>query len=92
MTNTDPKVTSVTLYYFAAASEAMGRSEETVAVPSGASLAAVIDTITETRPEACRVLNICALLVDGVASRDRSVPLPNANSLRVDVLPPFAGG
>jgi hypothetical protein len=40
------------------------------------------------------VLAISSLLVDDVVREDRSAPLgaPGAAGVRVDVLPPFAGG
>ncbi|MDO5864387.1 MULTISPECIES: MoaD/ThiS family protein [Paenarthrobacter] len=84
--------TTLNLFYFAAAAESMGRHEETVTVPSGESLESVVSALVASRPGAGRVLEICALLVDGVTFRDRSAPLPARDHLRIDVLPPFAGG
>ena len=41
-------------------------------------------------PELAKVLARCSYLVDGVAVRDKNVPLSTSETL--DVLPPFAGG
>lgn len=77
---------SVLVRYFAAASEAAGRDEETLDVATvGALRTALVERYGETM---ARVLASGSLLVDGVATRDDARPVRE----RVDVLPPFAGG
>ena len=77
----------VTVRYFAAAADAAGLIEETLpAVETvGALRAALIEKYGDPMR---RVLASGSFLVDGVVSRDDSREL----GLRVDVLPPFAGG
>ena len=73
--------------YFAAAADAAGREEETVA-----SLATVGDLrrmlIERYGQPMARVLANGSFLIDGVVSRDDSARVGS----RADVLPPFAGG
>jgi molybdopterin converting factor small subunit len=77
----------VTVRYFAAAADAAGRLDETLPA---------VETVGELRGQLiekygdpmARVLASGSFLVDGVVSRDDSRTL----GLRVDVLPPFAGG
>ncbi len=73
--------------YFAAAAEAAGREEETIAAVRtvGELRGLLIDRYGEPMD---RVLASGSFLVDGVVSRDDGRPLGS----RVDVLPPFAGG
>jgi molybdopterin converting factor small subunit len=71
----------VELRFFAAARDAVGAAELSVAPGT---LASVIDAF------ASPVIARCSLLVNGVATTDLSVPLADGD--RVDVLPPFAGG
>ena len=79
----------VTVRYFAAARAAAGMETEPIEV-SGT----VDDAIRAIRErhgaELGRVLDRCSFLLDEVAVRDRSTPLPGDGTL--DVLPPFAGG
>jgi molybdopterin synthase sulfur carrier subunit len=82
---------TVTVRYFAAAKAAAGRDSETVEVPTGATVAALADTLAERHgPEFGRVLARCSYLVDEIAVRDPQRVLPE--DAVVDVLPPFAGG
>jgi molybdopterin converting factor small subunit len=78
---------AVLVRYFAAAAEAAGRDEESVAGAStvGDLRALLVDRYGEGM---ARVLASGSFLVDGVVSRDDS----RALGARVDVLPPFAGG
>ena len=77
----------VRVRYFAAASDAAGRHEETIA--GAATVGALRAVLMERYGEAmARVLASGSFLVDGVVSRDDDRPL----GARVDVLPPFAGG
>ncbi|PKQ26422.1 MAG: molybdopterin synthase sulfur carrier subunit [Actinobacteria bacterium HGW-Actinobacteria-4] len=73
--------------FFAAAAEAAGVEQTVVDAPSTGALR---DQLVGAYGEQFeRVLNQCALLVDGVR-RDGDFPI--ADDSRVDVLPPFAGG
>jgi molybdopterin synthase sulfur carrier subunit len=79
--------TRVTVRYFAAAADAAGTLEETV--PAVETVGALRTLLVEKYGEPmARVLASGSFLVDGVVSRDDSRTL----GLRVDVLPPFAGG
>ena len=79
--------TSVTVRYFAAAADAAGRLEESL--PAVATVGALrAELIAKYGDPMARVLASGSFLVDGVVSRDDS----RALGLRVDVLPPFAGG
>ncbi len=77
----------VRVRYFAAASEAAGREEESVSGPStvGELRALLADRYGEAM---ARVLASGSFLVDGIVVRDAGRRLGD----RVDVLPPFAGG
>ena len=73
--------------YFAAAADAAGRLDETL--PAVETVGALRSVLIEKYGDAmARVLASGSFLVDGVVSRDDSKKL----GLRVDVLPPFAGG
>jgi molybdopterin synthase sulfur carrier subunit len=77
----------VLVRYFAAAAEAAGREEEVLpAVPTVGELRAAL--VERHGAAMARVLASGSFLVDGVVSRDDS----RALGVRVDVLPPFAGG
>ena len=77
----------VVVRYFAAAADAAGVLEETL--PSVATVGALRTRLVEKYGDAmARVLASGSFLVDGVVSRDDA----RALGLRVDVLPPFAGG
>ncbi|WP_226925228.1 MoaD/ThiS family protein [Georgenia thermotolerans] len=78
--------------YFAAAAEAVGLHEERLLLAAGANAQNLAAAIAAAHPGARRVLEISALLVDGVTCDDRSAPLTFGDAVRVDVLPPFAGG
>ena len=77
----------VDVRYFAAAAEAAGVLEESL--PSVETVGALRSVLIDRYGDAmARVLASGSFLVDGVVSRDDS----RALGLRVDVLPPFAGG
>ena len=81
---------SVTVRYFAAAAEAAGLEEETLAPgAAGATVGELREWLVESygAPMA-RVVANGSFLVDGVVQRDSAAPL----GASVDVLPPFAGG
>jgi molybdopterin converting factor small subunit len=80
-------VAEVLVRYFASAAEAAGREEEILeSVPTVGELRAVL--VDRYGGAMARVLASGSFLVDGVVSRDDA----RALGLRVDVLPPFAGG
>ncbi len=81
---------SVTVRYFAAAAEAAGIEEESLAASdAGATVGELRILLVDRYGSAmARVLANGSFLVDGVVQRDGAAPL----GARVDVLPPFAGG
>jgi len=79
---------SITVRYFAGARAASGVDSET---RDAATLDELVGQLVDSHGEKLgRVLTACSFLVDGTATRDRSVAL--APGTVVDVLPPFAGG
>ena len=82
---------SVTLRYFAAATEAAGRPEERLDLPTGTTLAALREQLSGRGLEMARVIPICSFLANSVSTpADSLTPLTDGDA--VDVLPPFAGG
>jgi molybdopterin converting factor small subunit len=81
---------TVTVRYFAAARAAAGVDAEPVELPQDASLADLLAMLRDRGGELPQVLERCSFLLDEVAVRDRTVPVPAGAT--VDVLPPFAGG
>jgi len=83
-------VASVTVRYFAAAAEAAGVEEETLAAAdAGTTVGELRDLLVDRYgPAMARVVANGSFLVDGVVRRDGAAPLGGS----VDVLPPFAGG
>ncbi|MEN3268920.1 MAG: sulfur-carrier protein [Pseudonocardia sp.] len=80
-----------TVRYFAAARAAAGAEAEQVELPTDGTVEDLLATIRDRHgPELARVLERCTFLLDEVAVRNRSTPLPDQATL--DVLPPFAGG
>jgi sulfur-carrier protein len=81
-------VAEVRVRYFAAAADAAGRGDETLAV-DGATVGDLHDLLLARYGEPMqRVLRTGSILVDGVVSRDRQRMLGDA----ADVLPRFSGG
>lgn len=81
--------------YFAAAAEAAAVPAEDVTLADGATAEDLVTALAAAHgPALGRVLAISSLLVDDVVREDRGAPLgaPGAPAVRVDVLPPFAGG
>lgn len=84
-------VVTVHVRYFASARAARGREEERVRLPDGASVADVVEQLSQHHPEnLARILTAASFLLDGVAVRD-STQLVH-DGVELDVLPPFAGG
>jgi sulfur-carrier protein len=81
---------TITVRYFAAARAAAGSESEQLAVPAGATVGELVDTLGGRSQELARVLSRCSYLCDGMAVRDQAQPLQAGNT--IDVLPPFAGG
>jgi molybdopterin synthase sulfur carrier subunit len=84
-------MSTVTVRYFAAARAAAGVESEQLHVPTGGTVEDLLAAVRDRHDaELDRVLQRCSYLLDEVAVRDRSAPLPAIAT--VDVLPPFAGG
>lgn len=76
--------------YFAGAAEAAGMTEEVVEADFEVTVADLVEQLGADRERLATVLRVSALLIDGVAVRERTEFVrPGA---QVDVLPPFAGG
>ncbi|WP_109561964.1 MoaD/ThiS family protein [Mycolicibacillus trivialis] len=80
----------VTVRYFAAARAAAATDSEQLTVSPDATVAQLVDTLSDRSAELARVLARCSYLYDGVAVRDTGERLRPGTV--VDVLPPFAGG
>lgn len=80
----------ITIRYFAAAAAASGTEEEIWERPE--SLAQLrTELIDAYGPDMAQVLRAGSFLINGVVRRDDGELCPDED-LRVDVLPPFAGG
>ncbi|WNV82016.1 MoaD/ThiS family protein [Umezawaea sp. Da 62-37] len=81
----------LTVRYFAGARAAAGVPDENIPLTGGATVADVLTLVHERHGEPlARVLASASFLLDGVAVRDRGIPVRSGALL--DVLPPFAGG
>ncbi|WP_326545237.1 MoaD/ThiS family protein [Mycolicibacterium sp. ND9-15] len=81
---------AVKVRYFAAARAAAGNDEETIRLQAGTTLAELVVELSGRDENLAKVLKRCSFLCDGVAVRDDTVALKDAQT--IDVLPPFAGG
>ena len=80
----------VHLHYWAGAKAAAGTAEETLEAPS---VRRALEIAAAARPGSfSRVLSACSLLIDGVAAHEADLDRPLEVGVRVEVLPPFAGG
>ena len=81
----------VALYYWAAARAAAGVESELI---EATTVADALQRVIEARadPRFSRVIKACSLLVDGVAAHPDDLGRVLPGPVRVDVLPPFAGG
>ncbi len=80
----------VTVRYFAAARAAAGNDEETIRLRPGTTVADLVAQLADRDAKLAKVLLRCSFLCDGIAVRDESTVLGDAQT--VDVLPPLAGG
>jgi molybdopterin converting factor small subunit len=80
----------VSLYYWAGARAAAGVEVETI---SSTSVAEALRQAKAARDDRfSRVVQACSLLIDGVAAKPADLDRVLLAPVRVDVLPPFAGG
>lgn len=83
--------TTVKVRYFASARAASGVEEEMLQLAPGSTIEDAVAALRELHPEKLpRILEAASFLLDGVAVRDVTRPVPDGSEL--DVLPPFAGG
>jgi molybdopterin converting factor small subunit len=89
--NSDVTLSSVRVRYFAGARAAAGRDEETIHLPADTTVRNLVVTLCKSHGERlARVLAAASFLLDGIAVRDDNVTVKDG--MRLDVLPPFAGG
>jgi len=90
MPETTPMVT-VSLYYWAGARAAAGVELERF---EATSVAEALQSARDARrdPAFDRVLEASSLLVDGLVARDAELDRALEGPVRVEILPPFAGG
>jgi sulfur-carrier protein len=87
---TSATTVQVTVRFFAAARAAAGAETETLRMPQGTTVAALVSTLGARSSDLARVLQRCSFLCDGIAVRDEGLNLSDGQTF--DVLPPFAGG
>ena len=82
---------SVSFHYWAGARAVAGVEEESFQADT---IADALRQATENRPDPrfSSVVKACSLLVDGVTAHPADLDRPLEGSVRVEVLPPFAGG
>lgn len=82
---------SVSFHYWAGARAVAGVEEEAFQADT---IAAALRQATENRPDPrfSSVIKACSLLIDGVTAHPSDLDRPLHGSIRVEVLPPFAGG
>lgn len=81
----------VDVRFFAGAAEAAGADALTVDLATGATLSDLRAVLVDQRPALARVLDVSSLLLDARPVTPGTDPVL-ADGVRVDVLPPFAGG
>ena len=81
----------VSLHYWAGARAAAGVDAESIATTSVAEALRQVE-LARADPRFSRVLQACSLLIDGIAAKRADLDRALAEPVRVDVLPPFAGG
>ena len=90
MAETNPMAT-VSLHYWAAAKAAAGVAEEKWEAASVADALAMAGR-SRTDPRLASVIGASTVLIDGLAARAGDLSAPLDGPVRVEVLPPFAGG
>ena len=82
---------TVSLHYWAGAKAAAGVDEEAV---EASSVAAALEAARGRRKDLRfeRVLAVSSILVDGQLARTEDLGATLTQSVRVEILPPFAGG
>ena len=82
---------SVSFHYWAGARAVAGVEEETFQADT---IAGALQQATDQRadPRFSSVFKACSLLIDGVTAHPQDLERPLQNPVRVEVLPPFAGG
>ena len=82
---------SVSFHYWAGARAVAGVDEETFQADT---VTEALRQATENRPDPrfSLVIKACSLLIDGVTAHPADLDRPLQSSVRVEVLPPFAGG
>lgn len=83
-------MTDCTITFYAGAAEAAGAPTRSVQLPAGSTLGDLIAQLGADDERFAAVLAVCTVLVDGQPAAPADV-LP-AGSVKLDVLPPFAGG
>ena len=82
---------TVSLYYWAGAKAAAGTASESIQTSTvGEALRRVVEARSD--PAFSRVVQACSFLIDGVTAHPDDLERELAGPVRVDVLPPFAGG
>ena len=81
---------TMSLHYWAGARAAAVVAEEQFEANT---IAAALEAACQSRGSAFRrVVSACSLLVDGLAVHAADLERPRSGSVRVELLPPFAGG
>lgn len=82
---------TISIHYWAGARSAAGVSTEDIEAPSVAD-ALSMARASRTDPRFDRVLSVSSVLVDGVAVHGAQLGHTVQGVVRVEILPPFAGG
>ncbi len=82
---------SISVFYWAGAKAAAGVETERFDTDTVAS-ALQLARDARADPRFDRVLDACSLLIDGLAARREDLDRQVTGDVRVEVLPPFAGG
>lgn len=83
-------MTTCTVTFYAGAAEAAGGPTRTLEVPEPTTLGELIAELGAGDERLAAVLAVCTVLVEGRPASAADV-LPNG-AVKLDVLPPFAGG
>ena len=81
---------TMSLHYWAGARAAAGVEEEQFEAET---IAAALEAACRLRGDGFRrVVSACSLLVDGITTHPADLERPRSGPVRVELLPPFAGG